>query len=323
VATPKVALVVLTWNGIADVLPCLESVRRLDYGNLLVIVADNGSTDGTQAAVRAQFPEVVLVENGQNLGYAEGNNAGIRRALELGADYVMLLNNDTEVDPALVRELVAVGEADPQVGVVGPMIYYHADRERIWCAGARVEWSIAEVILLDKDALDAGTDVQPRDVPFISGCALCAKRAAIERVGLIDPRFFIYYEELDWCERMRRAGFRLVLVPRAKVWHKVSRAFGQASATTTYYMTRNRLLFLHKNLRWPARWRSISVTELAALKTIAVRWLRGQRDDSLARWRALRDYALGRFGQYRYQQSAIGVPRPSPASQSSKLSADR
>jgi GT2 family glycosyltransferase len=303
-AEPKVALVILTWNGIADLMPCLASVRQLDYANLVVIVADNGSTDGTQAAVRAEYPEVMLVENGRNLGYAEGNNAAIRRALELDADYVMLLNNDTEVERAMLRELIAVGEANPDVGIVGPLIYYHADRQRIWSAGARIDWHLAEVILLRKDELDAPGEHEPTQVPFIGGCALCAKRAAIERVGLIDPRFFIYYEELDWCERMRRAGFRLLLVPRAKVWHKVSRAFGQASPTTTYYMTRNRLLFLQKNLRWPARWRSLARTGLETLKTIVLRHMRGQRSDSAARWRALRDYAAGRFGQYRHQQAA-------------------
>jgi hypothetical protein len=272
---------------------------------LQVIVADNGSTDGTQAAVRAQFPEVMLVENGRNLGYAEGNNAGIRLALDLGADYVMLLNNDTEVDPAMVRELVAAGEVHPDVGVLGPIIYYYADRRRIWCAGARVEWGIAEAILLRKDEIDADGRSEPVEVPFISGCALCAKRRAIEQVGLIDPRFFIYYEELDWCERMRRAGFGLLLVPSAKVWHKISQAFSQASPTTTYYMTRNRLLFLHKNLNWPARWRSMGLTWLTTLKTIAVRRARGQRGDSDARWRALWDYLAGRFGPYSYQPSAI------------------
>lgn len=304
-AEPKVALVILTWNGIQDLLPCLESVRRLDYPNVLVIVADNGSTDGTQAAVRAQFPEVILLENGRNLGYAEGNNAGIRRALELGADYIMLLNNDTEVDPAMLRELVAAGEAHPDVGIVGPTIYYYADRQRIWSAGARVEWNIAEVILLRKDEVDAGGDDEPREVPFIGGCALCAKRVVFERIGLIDPRFFIYYEELDWCQRARRAGFRLLLAPRARVWHKISQSFGQASPTTTYYMTRNRLLFLRKNLAWPARWRSFGLIWLTTLKTIAVRRVRGQYSDSDARWRALWDYVTGRFGPYHAQQPAV------------------
>src|SRR5436190_7401977 len=134
---PSVAVIVLNWNGRDDTLACLESLAGLNYDNFQVMVVDNGSTDGSVGAIRPRFPGVEIIETGRNLGFAEGNNVGIRLALDRGMDYVFLLNNDTVVDPSLLSELVAAAERCPEGGIFGAQILYHSDPLKIWFAGAR------------------------------------------------------------------------------------------------------------------------------------------------------------------------------------------
>ena len=142
---PRVAVIVLNWNGREDTLECLRSIRSIAYSNFGVIVVDNGSTDGSVAAIRASQPSVEVIDTGENLGFAGGNNVGIRRALELGADYVLLLNNDTVVDPGLLRAFVAAAALHPEAGAFGAKIYFHSEPTRIWYAGARWEAGAGEL----------------------------------------------------------------------------------------------------------------------------------------------------------------------------------
>jgi len=310
----SIALIVLTWNQRELTLDCLDSLAALDYPaeRLEIIVVDNGSTDGTAQAVRARYPGVTVLETGENLGFAGGNNVGLRHALQGDAEYVMLLNNDTVVDPAMLRLLISVAESDDGAGIVTPKIYYYDVPDQIWCAGASIDWETGATRRLKADIFDDRQDELSREVDFASGCAICVKREVIAQIGLLDPRFFIYYEETDWCLRARSAGWRVLYAPRARLWHKVSSAMGEASPATDYYMTRNVFLFLSKNLEGWARLRALGAAAGRNLLVIAAYTLKphgGQRiPNRNARLLALRDAALGRWGQMGSDVMAVCCP---------------
>lgn len=249
---PRVAIVVLAWNGVSLTLACLDSVRSLDYGNLDVIVVDNASTDGTAAAVRkAHGDRVTIIENPLNLGFSAGNNVGIRRALEGGAEFVLLLNNDTTVDSRLVNSLVDAFRGSQDIGVVGPKIYYASPPDRIWFAGGEIHLSRGLSRHTGIRESDTGLYDKSRDVDYVTGCALMARREVFQAIGFLDPVFSAYYEDADFCMRARRNGFRVVYVPAGKVWHKISSSTGgQISRTKIARKLRSTLIFLGRYASW-------------------------------------------------------------------------
>jgi hypothetical protein len=297
---PQVAIIVLNWNGRDDTLACLGSLSHLDYPNHEIVVIDNGSADDSVAAVQAAFPSVTLIEAGDNLGFAGGNNLGLERAQAMHADYALLLNNDTEVAPDCLSQLVEAAEADPKVGVVGPMIYYFAQPELIWSAGGGVDWRWGDTHMIGIGEPDRGQfGDQPRSVDFVTGCALLIKMPVVEQVGPLDGRFFAYYEENEWCVRVQRAGYKTLHVPKAKVWHKISPDAREATPQVHYYMIRNRLLFLKLARARPAAWFNTLVREFGARLvswTVKPRW-RYKAPQRQAMIRAIVDFTRGRFGR--------------------------
>lgn len=296
----KVAIIILTWNQRDLTLACLESLSHLDYSNHHIFIVDNGSQDATAETVRSRFPGVTVIENSENLGFAEGNNVGIRRALLEGAEYIMLLNNDTIVEPHMLSALINAAESDPQIGMVGPFIYYYDQAETLWSAGAKINWTkgVVKDLSVEVQGMDTKT---PYSVDYISGCALCIKRKVIEKIGLIDPRFFIYYEETDWCSRARAEDYEVLVIPRARIWHKVSASMGTTSPAIVYYMTRNIFLFLSKNVKGHRQWLPMARTWLRETRTIAAHTLKPRyRHLTLhrnVRILALRDALIGNWGK--------------------------
>ncbi|MHB1319468.1 MAG: glycosyltransferase family 2 protein [Anaerolineae bacterium] len=296
-----VTAIVLNWNNASDTLACLASLAQQDAPHN-VLVVDNGSTDDSVARIAAAFPAVEILQMGENLGYAGGNNAGIRKALEDGAECIVLLNNDTVADPAMLTGLVEVMRTDSAIGAVSPKILYYDDPGRIWCAGASIDWRTGSTRRLCADEVDADRlDTEPVDVDFGSGCALMLRREALESVGLLDEDFFLYYEETDWCVRAAVQGWRVVCVPGARVFHKVSASLGAASPITDYYMSRNVLRFLGKNAQGLGRSASQVRSVMSTIAAITAYTLkprggvrRAHRD---ARFYALRDALLGKWGE--------------------------
>ena len=305
---PTVALIVLTWNQRDLTLDCLASLSALDYpaDRREFVVVDNGSVDGTAEAVRATYPGVTVLETGENLGYAGGNNVGIRYALEQGADYVCLLNNDTEVVPDFLTRLVEEAESDGSIGIVGPKMYFFEPSDMVFAAGSLVEWDKGTLnqrgIWQRESIVGPIHSDHPEDVDFIIGCGLLVRRAVLERAGLLDARYYLNYEDVDLCIRANQTGYRVRYTPRAVLYHKVSASLGQASPRNTYYMTRNALLFFSthqtglRRLRTLGRvvWRNLGHIAVWTLKPRYRRTARNRRDATIL---ALRDAFLRRLGQ--------------------------
>lgn len=244
---PLVHVIILTWNQKELTDACLASMRAVTYGNYRIVVVDNGSVDDSVDFLRAKYPEAIYLETGSNLGFSGGNNVGIKYALEDGAEWVYLLNNDTEVDPRFLDEVMTIAQTDSKIGIVGSTCFYFEPADIIWFAGAHADWLTGDMIDPRVGKTMPATLPVMEDVDETAGAGMLVRRAVIDQVGLLDPAFFIYFEETDWCQRTKRAGWRVVWAPLSKVWHKVSMTFGELSPEMTYLMTRNRWLFMRKN----------------------------------------------------------------------------
>jgi GT2 family glycosyltransferase len=298
-----VVVVVLNWNNPSDTDACLASVSALDYPNVTTIVVDNGSTDDSVPRIRRAHPRVELVETGANLGYGEGNNVGMRRALERGAAFVLVLNNDTVVAPSMLERLVAVAAADPRIGMVGPLVLGTESPPTVFAAGSVVDWAHATIRHRGMgEPPDAWAAQPPTEVDFLPGCGVLVSRALLERCGMLDAEYYLNLEDVEWGVRARRHGFRVRCVPSAVLWHKVSATLGQESAGNTYYMTRNTLRFFWENAPHGLRGLATATIVLRTMRTVAAWTLRSRyRAAGFARRRdanvlALRDFARGRYG---------------------------
>jgi hypothetical protein len=247
---PRVAVLILTWNRVDELVPCLQSFVENDYPNTEVIVIDNGSEDASVETVKRDFPWVTLIENGTNLGFCRGNNVGLRYVLERGIEYVMLLNSDTMLLPGLIRELVTVLRSDPRIGIVGAKNVLMENPEFTWGLYGKVTWGPMLVKTVGRFARDERRQDPPRDVDWVIGNACMMSREALEKVGLFDEEFWQCNEDTDWCYRARKAGFRVVYVDRAAILHK-----GGSSADLSnkkifsygYFIGRNAFTFARKH----------------------------------------------------------------------------
>ena len=293
---PFITTVVLNTNHREDTCALLTSLGESTYKNHQVIVLDNASTDGSVPAINASYPGVRVVELDRNLGYAGNNNVGIRDALAAGADWVFVLNEDTIVAPDALDCLMQAGESDPRIGILGPMVYHFNEPAVIQSAGGKLgrHW---ETWHLAQNQPDNSQYCQPHDVDWISGCAILVRRAVIEQVGMLDERFFYYYEETEWCLRAKEAGWRLVQVPQAKVWHKGVQRDYRPKPYVTYYSTRNHFLMMARHHAPPMAWAYTWAQTLRTLLswTVKSKWrsMRGHRD---AMWHGMVDFLLQRWG---------------------------
>jgi GT2 family glycosyltransferase len=250
---PRVYVIILSWNGKEDTLRCLRSVQEVDYPRYRVLVVDNASGDGSVEAIRAAFPAVELIVNESNLGFSAGNNEGVQYALQSGADYVLLLNNDTRVDRMVLTALVRAGEADPGVGLASPKVYYLDRPHVIYYGGARKGCLPLLPRVIGVGEEDHGQHEQLEEVDYVWGQAMFIKRQVIESIGLLDPQFFMYYEDLDYCLRAKRTGYKIVCVPAALVWHQVAKGTEGDYLTRWQYKVTSMWRFhrKHSRLGWP------------------------------------------------------------------------
>lgn len=246
-AAPKVLAIVLNYNGRDITISTVASLLALDYPELGILVVDNGSSDGSDAAIAAAFPGVRRLRTEVNLGISGGLNLGFRAGLAEGWDYLMPMNNDIEVAPDLLRELVAAAEADPAIGCVGPKCYYYyGDRNRLWSAGGRLGYREAVTRERGMGELDRGQYDGDGEVDYTNGALMLIRRQALQAAGLWDPVYHVSVEDADWCVRMKQAGYRCWYAHRARLWHMVSPTTGGYTAGRTYRTGRSTAIFVRK-----------------------------------------------------------------------------
>ncbi len=275
-ALPHVYVIVLNWNNNSDTIECVESLEKTSYPNFTIVLVDNGSTDDSEAILKGRFPGIHLIQNGRNLGFTGGMNAGIRHALQSGAEYILMLNNDTIVDPNAVAALVAAATGDSRIGILSSKILFYHRPDVIWYAGGTYNSFLGWGRHRGYGELDRGQYDRTEETKRPSGCSMMVSRAFCEKVGLLDERFFCYGEETDWAMRGKRAGFKVVYVPSSMVWHKVSKSTGgTATRVYLYYSVRNTLMCIDNNYPLPAvlritRYMAVTLIFLLSLFTMKV-----------------------------------------------------
>jgi GT2 family glycosyltransferase len=220
------------------------------YPCLSILVLDNASTDGSVEAIRQEYPDVEVCSLQENKGYNGNNNVGIQKALDDGADWVFILNEDTTLSEECISHLVQAGESDPKIGIVGPLVYHYYEPGIIQSAGVVTNrwWRSTHIGSNEED--NHQYDL-PRTVDWLTGCSILVRRQVFEQIGGFDETFFYYNEETDLCYRARQAGWKVLYVPQGKVWHKGVQREYHPSSTVTYYSIRNHLMFLAKhNAPW-------------------------------------------------------------------------
>jgi GT2 family glycosyltransferase len=281
----EIVAVIISYNGSADTVECVGSLLESSHPGLRIVVVDNGSSPPLSLPPGHADVEVVRLE--ANLGYSGGVNVGIGRALNTGADAVFVLNNDTIFAADAVARLAAELKGD--VGIVAPRIYYAADPGLIWSDGFMAHpWTLE--MRGGRRGQREGKDEEPvRAVDYVAGCAMLIHRSVLDAIGLFDEGYFaLYYEDLDYCIRARRAGFGILTVPAAHVWHKVALTFGLQSPRRQYLMAYGSVRFFvkHAGRRWPL----VAIARTASLgKTAGRLIIRGQRSQLAAHLRGLRD----------------------------------
>lgn len=238
---PKIFILILNWNNKEDTIKCIQSVQKISYPSFETVIIDNGSKDGSSAAFKTKFPSIPLIENQENLGYAEGNNVGIRYAIKNGADAVLILNNDAIVDKDLLTHFVAATQEKKDGGIFGAKVMNFKNPHQAEHFGGNWNPSRCEFVpILD------GADIQKVD--YVSGCAFFIQKQVIETIGYLEPKFFLLWEESDYCIRAKQKGFVTYSVKKALIWHKVSASFTGGKPQMHYFWWRNRLFWVRRNL---------------------------------------------------------------------------
>jgi GT2 family glycosyltransferase len=238
---------IVNWNLARDTIACVNSLLAAGATPGQIIVVDNGSNDGSAATLRRELGDAItLLTSPQNLGFAGGNNLALRHALARGARWLMPINNDTIVAPNFLNALSAAIGAHPEHQLIGPLILYHDEPERIWSLGDRLLPGTLLTRSLWRNRVVPANLPPFLEVDFVNACCFVVQRAVLERVGLFDARFFMYAEDADFCWRVRRAGFRLGCCTKARMWHKVSHSTGLHHPQTRYWRISNQILFYRR-----------------------------------------------------------------------------
>ena len=244
---PLVSIITVNYDHPEVTLDLLSTLRRITYPNIEIIVVDNASPKDDPAIIKSTYPEIIFIQSSVNLGFAGGNNLGIRIAK---GKYFLFINNDTEVDPWFLEPLVAKCESDPKIGAVSPKIKFYAHPDTIqFCGQAPMNHYTMRSHGIGHGVVDEGQFQKDSLTHFVHGAAMMVPRSVIEKVGLMPECYFLYYEELDWCASIKRAGYQLWYVHNSEILHKESISTGKLSPFKTYYMNRSRLLYLRRNVK--------------------------------------------------------------------------
>jgi len=302
------AILILNWNGKSDTLQCLASLQHLPAE---IVVIDNGSTDGSADAIRVSFPNTTVLETGANLGYAGGNNVGIEYALGKGHEFIFLLNNDTIVSPDILKAFHEEAALHPQVGIFGARACRFSDPSKLDHLGGI--WNPKKAAF---DLIGFGESADftyAGELDYVCGCSIFIRRTVFKKIGLLEPKFFLFWEEADFCMRAKRAGFEIGVCNPAHLLHKVSASFQGGKPHTAYFWWRSRFLWLSRNLAPKARLKIYGAPLareigklykhilLKKLQLLLSRTNQEQRKTKLLHYQAaiagFHDYLWGKFGK--------------------------
>ena len=279
---PLISIITVNYNGLALTTELLNSIRRISYTNIEIFVVDNASHENPQSFLAQHYPEVQCIRSEQNLGFAGGNNLAVHQAK---GDFLFFINNDTEMTEGCLNRLITTFDSQPKAGLVSPMICYFNESKTVksdliqYAGMTQVHALTARNATIGEKKLDKGQFSEPQKTAYGHGAAMMIRREVIEKSGVMFNDFFLYYEELDWCERIRKAGFEIWIEPRAKVYHKESASVGALSTLKTYYLNRNRIYFMRRNFSGlPFFGFSLFLTFVTIPKNILLFLLRGQFD---------------------------------------------
>lgn len=299
-----VAIVIVNYNGFDDIKRCLATIDELDSRDFITIIVDNDSPDGSGRLIAEQFKAEnrIIICNDENSGFAGGNNVGIRRALSLGTKYIWLLNPDTEVEPSSLSSLKAELAKSEDTAAVGSKVLFGEDKlkPKIWSSGGYVERDAGLSWMRGTDEADLGQYDRVEECTYLAGCSLLVRASIFKDVGLIPERYFMYFEETDWCLQVKDAGYSLKYVPSSVIYHHVGDAKMQGPLTV-YYYNRNERLFWLKFGTWHYRlkiWLKALVRDLPRVRN-AYRSALGTENESLfrAHYRSVVDSLLFRSGK--------------------------
>jgi GT2 family glycosyltransferase len=279
---PKVFIIILNYNGKNIIGPCLRSVFKNNYPNFEVVVVDNNSQDGSFEEAKMNFSKASFIKSARNLGYAAGNNLGIRFALERMADYVLLLNNDVEVEGDFLLRMVEISERNEKIGIVGSVIFNQDNRD-VWYAGGKISWLTMKT--RHERVISDDNDFKTE---FITGCSMLVRKEVFKKIGLLDEDFFLYWEDADFSVRTRKAGFEVRVAAKSWVYHHEKSQ--KNLPEKNYWLVISGLLFFRKNSPlWLKPWIFIYVG-IRKIKNF-VDLLTKKNDDALMVKKAYRDFA--------------------------------
>lgn len=240
----KVGIVLVNYNGKNVLMDCIKSIKNMNYEDYKIILVDNNSSDGSVEDIRKTYNDIIIIETGENSGVAKGNNIGIRKALEIGCEYILLLNNDTEVEENMLSNML--NKADKDIMVTCKMYFYN-NKNKIWCAGGKIHWNKGITSHHGENQDDIGQFNESKFVEFTPTCCLLVHKDVFKKIGLMDENYFMYYDDTDFIARCSMNGIKLWYESSAVLWHKVSSTSGgNKSSISVYYSDRNRLYFINK-----------------------------------------------------------------------------
>ncbi|MDR3626866.1 MAG: glycosyltransferase family 2 protein [Ignavibacteriaceae bacterium] len=298
---PSVFIVILNWNGYEDTKECLNSLVDIDYTNYKIVIVDNGSDNNDVDKIKENFPSVKIIWNPENLGFSGGNNLGIRYCLKSRADYVLLLNNDTVVEPDFLDLLFSKMVLDNQIGIAAPQINYYSKPSEVWSAGGKIN-KIRTSGFATTNSRISNSECY---VDFVSGCCMLIKKEVIQKVGEFDEKYFLYVEDTDYCFRVLKAGYKIFVVPESKIYHKVSNSTSKKLSTIPlYYTTRNRLYLARKHFKGIFYISFIYI--LSAMIGKSLIWLFvGNVKNIKTVIKSFKDFCIGEMGKKRENKEGI------------------
>ncbi len=303
----SVAIIILNWNGEEDTISCIESLKRINYPNYKIFLVDNNSEKKSQDileeyCLKNSDLKIEFIKNQENTGFSAGNNIALKKAFKDEFDYFLLLNNDTEVKEDFLDKLIEVAENNKKSGILAPKIYFYDKPNVIWHAVCKFSWMGGGRPLQYEEVDKNPKESKIKKTQYVSGCAMLIKKEVIEKIGYLEESFFMYYEDTDFSLRAKNAGFELLYVPSAHIWHKVSRSTFKAMTRPEvhYYHVRNAILLSKRNAPLIVLWGVYFWSFYLYLKQIlkfAV--ISKKRKSAQMIMRGIEDFYKGNFGKFK------------------------